>query len=74
MDAFLTFSGRLRCERLLLLSASRLSRFCKVPSSRSRQQTWSARVSAQSKANFFYKARTSSPVGAVPFPWPEKFK
>lgn len=76
INAFLTFSGKPRCERLLsglCSDASRLSRFCKVPSSRSLQQRWSARVSAQSKANFFCKAQTRSPVGALPFPWHEKY-
>ena len=63
---FFTFSGRLRCERLM--SAPLRSRFCKVPSSRSRQRPRSARGRARSKANFFCRARTRSPVGAVPFP------
>lgn len=75
MRVLLTSSGKLRCERLppaLCSDASRSSRFCKVPSSRSRLQSWSARVAAQSKAKFSCKAQTRSPVGAAPFPWHEK--
>lgn len=66
---FLTFAGRLRCERLLLLLllASQLSRVCRVPSSRSRQQRRLARGAAQSTANFLCTHRTRSAVGAVPF-------
>lgn len=71
----LTSSGKLRCKRLppaLCSDASRSSGFCTVPSSRSRLQGRSARVAAQSKAKFFCKAQTRSPVGADPFPWHEK--
>lgn len=73
--ALLTSSGKRRCERLppaLCSDASRSSRFCKVPSSRSRLQSWSARVAAPSEAKFSCKAQTRSPVGAAPFPWHEK--
>lgn len=69
INAFLTFSGKLRCGRLL--PEPQLSRSCRVPSSRSRQQRWSAREAAQSTANFSCTARTRSAVGAVPFR-PEK--
>lgn len=73
--AQLTSSGKLRCERLppaLCSDASRPSRFCRVPSSRSRLQSWSARVAAQPEAKFSCKTQTRSPVGAAPFPWHEK--
>lgn len=65
INASLTFSGKLRCGRLL--PESQLSRSCRVPSSRSRQQRWSAREAAQCTANFSCTARTRSAVGAVPF-------
>lgn len=71
----LTSSGKWRCERLppaLCSDASRSGRFCKVPSSRSRLQSWSARVAAQPEAKFSCKAQTRCPVGAAPFPWHEK--
>lgn len=67
-----TFSGRLRCETLP--PASRLSRFCRVPSSRSRPRTRPARGSAGSTAKFSCEARTRSPVGAAPFPWHQKVR
>lgn len=65
INALLTFSGKLRCGRLL--PESQLSSSCRVPSSRSRQQRRSAREAAQSTANFSCTARTRSAVGAVPF-------
>lgn len=71
INASLTFSGKLRCGRLL--PESQLSRSCRVPSSRSRQQRWSAREAAQSTANFSCTARTRSAVGAIPLR-PEKKK
>lgn len=67
-----TFSDRRRCERL---QPGRRpgSVFCKVPSSRSPRLTWwRPRGSARSRGNFCHKARTRSPVGAVPFPWHPK--
>lgn len=75
MRELLTFSGKQGSERLLLAlcsDAARPSRLCKVPSSRSRQHSWSARVAAQPGANFSCKAQTRSPVGAAPFPWHEQ--
>lgn len=70
----LTSSGKRRCERLppALSDASRSSGVCKVPSSRSRLHSRSAREAAQPKAKFFCKAQTRSPVGADPFPWHEQ--
>lgn len=49
-----------------------MSRSCRAPSSRSRQQRWSAREAARSTANFSCTARTRSAVGAVPFRPEEK--
>lgn len=71
----LTFSGKQLCARLLhapCSDAGRPGRFCRAPSSRSRQRSWSARVAAQPEANFPCKAQTRSPVGAAPFPWHER--